>query len=99
MVSIFNLIQFKVTYCSCLTGAHPTKHIQERTMHAFLVLSGTVAHVHFCRDLLTLDPTLILLRLLEELGVVRAGCSLVSCVVSCICQAVRRGWGHLAFPS
>ena len=101
MVSIFNLrLSFKVTYRSCLAGSHPAKHIKERAMHAFLHLSGTVADVHLCRDLLALDSALILLlRLLEELGIVRTGCSLVSGVVSCICQAVCRGRGHLTFPS
>ena len=69
-------------------------------MHTFLDLSGTVADVNLRWDLLALHSTrALLLRLLKELRVVRAGCPLVSGVVSCICQAVCRGRGHLTFPS
>ena len=92
-------ISFKVTYRGCLASAHPAKHIEEGAVHTFLDLSGTVAHVNLCRDLALHSALTLLLRLLKELGIVRAGCPLVSGVVGCICQAVCRGRGDLTFPS
>ena len=76
---------FKVTYRGCLP-AHPAEHIKEGAMHTFLDLGGTVTHVNLCWDLLALHSALaLLLRLLKNLGVVRAGCPLASGVVCCVC--------------
>ena len=83
------------------SGDLAAEHIEQRTVILFLGLGGAVTKLDLKLrwDAFGLGKDVRGTVVLQEFGVVCAGCSLVACVVRCLCQTICRWRRNLNFPA